>query len=167
MEIGYYAAGLRHAQNAALGKFDPTEPGLQLALCGKMGGGLYVWDSTGKLRWKRNVPATLLCRGDWNGDGAEDIFAFGMGANVDGIFSVWNGKGKRFYAISFLPSPSRRTWSDEHTGGSWSHAFPGGHEGLQRQIDVDGNGKTDVMMPFGSWHWGSDSILFLMEAPNK
>ena len=31
------------------------------------------------------------------------------------------------------------------------------------QVDLDGNGRADVIMPFGEWHWGSDSILFLME----
>lgn len=67
------------------------------------------------------------------------------------------------YAISFFPSPSKRTWSNEHNGGSWSHAMPGGHEGIRRQIDLDGNGCADFIMPFGAWHWGSDSILFLME----
>ncbi len=50
-------------------------------------------------------------------------------------------------------------------GGSWSHAMPGGHEGIRRQVDLDGNGRADVIMPFGAWHWGSDSILFLMEGP--
>ena len=39
----------------------------------------------------------------------------------------------------------------------------GGHEGVRRQVDLDGNGRADVIMPFGEWHWGSDSILFLME----
>jgi len=60
--------------------------------------------------------------------------------------------------------PSRRTWRDPG-GGSWSHAMPGGHEGIRRQIDLDGNGRADVIMPFGAWHWGSDAILFLMETP--
>ena len=103
------------------------------------------------------------CAGDWDGDGVEDIACFALGANVDGIFSVWNGKGERLYAISFLPSPSKRTWSAKHNGGSWSHAMPGGHEGVRRQVDLDGNGRADFIMPFGAWHWGSDSILFLME----
>jgi len=39
----------------------------------------------------------------------------------------------------------------------------GGHEGIHRQVDLDDNGRADVIMPFGEWHWGSDSILFLME----
>ncbi len=102
---------------------------------------------------------------DLDGDGVEDIACHGLGANVDGMFSIWNGKGRRLYAISYLPSPSSRTWSDEHKGGSWSHAMPGGHEGVRRQLDLDGNGRTDFIVAMGAWHWGSDSILFLMECP--
>jgi len=30
-------------------------------------------------------------------------------------------------------------------------------------IKNHGNGWSDEIMPFGEWHWGSDSILFLME----
>ena len=79
------------------------------------------------------------------------------------MFWVWNGRGERLHAISSLPSPSKRTWSDTHNGGNWSHAMPGGHEGIRRQLDLNGNGRADFIMPFGAWHWGSDSILFLME----
>ena len=43
--------------------------------------------------------------GDWDGDGDDEILACGLGANVDGMFSVWDGDGTRLYAISFLPSP--------------------------------------------------------------
>jgi len=63
-------------------------------------------------------------------DGDDEIPAFGLGANVDGMFSVWDGDGRRLCAISFLPSPSKRTWRDPG-GGSWSHAMPGGHEGIR------------------------------------
>ena len=45
--------------------------------------------------------------------------------------------------------------------------MPGGHEGVRRQLDLDGNGCADVIMPFGAWHWGSDSILFLMEGESN
>jgi len=45
--------------------------------------------------------------------------------------------------------------------------MPGGHEGTRRQVDLDGNGRADVIMPFGARHWGSDAILFLMEAPGS
>lgn len=162
MKIEYCKEGLRNAQNMAVGDFDPDSKGIEIAMCGKRGH-LFVWDAAGKLLWKRAVPSSLLSKGDWDGDGVEDISCHALGANVDGMFSVWNGKGQRLYAISFLPSPSRRTWSDEHNGGSWSHAMPGGHEGVRRQVDLDGNGRADFIMPFGAWHWGSDSILFLME----
>jgi len=92
-------------------------------------GNLHVWDAAGKLLWTRNVPSSLLSKGDWDGDGVEDIACFALGANVDGMFSAWNGKGQRLYAISFL----------------------------------DSNGRADFIMPFGARHWGSDSILFMME----
>ncbi|MHC4201403.1 MAG: outer membrane protein assembly factor BamB family protein, partial [Planctomycetota bacterium] len=164
LKIDYRADGLRHAQNMALGDFDKDRPGLEIAMCGKRGG-LMMWDSGGRPVWKRNVPASLLSKGDWDGDGAEEITCHALGANVDGMFSVWTGKGERLYAISFLPSPSRRTWSDKHNGGSWSHATPGGHEGVRRQVDLDGNGRADFILGFGAWHWGADSILFLMEGP--
>ncbi|HCO92629.1 MAG TPA: hypothetical protein DIU00_01540 [Phycisphaerales bacterium] len=162
IQIDYLRDGLGHAQNMAVGDFDPDIKGLEIAMCGKQGN-LFVWDATGTLLWNRNVPSSLLSKGDWDGYGVEDIACFALGANVDGMFSVWNGKGERLYAISFLPSPSRRTWSDKHNGGSWSHAMPGGHEGVRRQVDLDGNSRADFIMPFGAWHWGSDSILFLME----
>jgi len=75
-----------------------------------------------------------------------------------------------FHAISFLPSPYSRMPDNapykKNLGGSWrAHAMPGGHEGIRRQIDLDNNGRADVIVPFGEWHWGSDSILFLMEGP--
>lgn len=70
--------------------------------------------------------------------------------DADGMFSVWNGKGERLYAISFLPSPSKRTWSDKHNGGSWSHAMPGGHDRVRRQIDLDANGRTDFILAMGA-----------------
>ncbi len=134
------------------------------------GGVLHCYDHTGKEAWTHDTGlrggaayAHELYRHDADGDGVEDISCHALGANVDGMFSVWNGKGERLYAISFLPSPSRRTWSDEHIGGSWSHATPGGHEGVRRQIDLDGNGRADFILCMGAWHWGSDSILFLME----
>jgi outer membrane protein assembly factor BamB len=165
-KIDYRKDGLGHAQNMAVGDFVPDSKGLEIAMCSK-NGNLHLWDATGKLLWKRHVPSSLLSKGDWDGDGVEDIACFALGANVDGIFSVWNGKGERLYAISFLPSPSKRTWSGKNNGGSWSHAMPGGHEGVRRQIDLDGNGRADFIMPFGAWHWGSDSILFLMEGQPK
>ncbi len=176
IKIDYRNQGVSHAQNMAVGNFDPTREGLEIAFCEKMGN-LFLFDSTGTLLWKRPVPTSLLSKGDWNGGGAEEIFVFSPGANVDGMFSVWNGKGERLYAISFLPSPyndfqpppqsrNENEHYKKHDGGTWrAHAMPGGHEGIRRQVDLDGNGRADVIMPFGEWHWGSDSILFLMEGP--
>lgn len=168
-KIDYRQQGVRHAQNIALGDFDKTDKGLEIAFCEK-GRNLYLFDATGKLIWKRPVPASLLSQGDWDGDGDAEILAFGLGANVDGMFSVWDGDGTRLYAISFLPCPYNKGLDAatyrKNLGGSWrAHATPGGHEGVRRQNDLDGNGRADVLMPFGEWHWGSDSILFLMEGP--
>jgi len=163
-KVDYQGQGVGHAQNMAVGDFLPDRKGLELAFCGKRSN-IFLFDSDGQLQWKRRAPTSLLSQGDWDGDGAAEIMAFGIGVNVDGIFSVWNGQGERLYAMSFLPSPSRRTWSDEHLGGSWSHAMPGGHDGIRVQRDLDGDGRAEVIMPFGSWHWGADSILFLMEKP--
>ncbi len=170
--IDYRKQGVAHAQNIALGNFDTTRKGLEIAFCEK-GLNIYLFDATGNLIWKRPVPAALLSKGDWDGDGDEEILAFGIGHNVDGIFSVWNGDGTRLYAISFLPSPYKLNKLDpatykEHDGGTWrAHAMPGGHEGVRHQVDLDGNGRADVIMPFGEWHWGSDSILLLMEGTPK
>jgi outer membrane protein assembly factor BamB len=166
-KIDYRTQGVGHAQNIALGNFDKTTRGLEIAFCEK-GRNLYLFDAAGKLAWKRPVPASLLSQGDWDGDGDAEVLAFGLGANVDGMFSVWDGDGTRLYAISFLPSPYNRGLDAaayrKNLGGGWrAHAMPGGHEGVRRQIDLDGNGRADVIMPFGEWHWGSDSILFLME----
>jgi hypothetical protein len=167
---GVYAAGA--GRGGWLGEFDKHRSGLEIAICGKTGG-LFVWGADGTLLWQHNVPTAQLSKGDWDGDGVEEIMAFGLGANVDGIFSVWNGKGERLYAISFLPTPSRRVASDSPLAGDKrlvagrSHALPGGHEGIRRQIDLDGNGRVDVIVPFGAWHWGSESILVLMEGTNR
>ena len=170
-KIDYRQQGIRHAQNIALGNFDKTTKGLEIAFCEK-GSNIYLFDSSGKLVWKRPVPASLLSKGDWDGDGDEEVLAFGLGANVDGMFSVWDGDGTRLYAISFLPSPYSRMLDNatykKNLGGTWrAHAMPGGHEGIRRQVDLDGNNRADVIMPFGEWHWGSDSILFLMEGRPK
>jgi len=53
---------------------------------------------------------------DLHGDGVEEISGHALGANVDGMFSVWNGKGQRLYAISFL--------RDRNQGGTMSGALP-------------------------------------------
>jgi len=170
-KIDYRQQGVRHAQNIALGNFDKTNKSLEIAFCEK-GSNIYLFDAAGKLVWKRPVPAALLSGGDWDGDGDDEILAFGLGANIDGMFSVWDAEGRRLYAISFLPCPYNRGLDSatykKNLGGTWrAHAMPGGHEGVRRQVDLDGNGRADVIMPFGEWHWGSDSILFLMEGRPK
>ncbi|MBL7222379.1 MAG: hypothetical protein ISS72_00870 [Candidatus Brocadiae bacterium] len=66
--IDYRAQGVRHAQNIALGNFDKHRKGLEIAFCEK-GRNLYLFDAGGKLVWKRPVPAALLSKGDWDGDG--------------------------------------------------------------------------------------------------
>ena len=175
-QIDYRKQGVRHAQNIALGDFDKTKQGMEIAFCEK-GKNLYLFSATGELLWKRPVPVSLLSRGDWDGDGDDEIMAFGLGGNVDGMFSVWGGDGKRHYAISFLPSPYQildretgkyyargmRPYSHLSHLGNIAHAMPGGHEGIRRQIDLDGNGRADVIMPFGTWKYGPCSVLFLME----
>ena len=70
-KIDYRKDGLGHAQNMAVGDFDPDIKGLEIAMCAK-NGNLHVWDAAGKLLWKRNVPSSLLSKGDWDGDGIED-----------------------------------------------------------------------------------------------
>ena len=102
-------------------------------MCAKNGKSYFVWGGDGRAPLEpAHVPSSLLSKGDWDGDGVEDIACFALGANVDGMFSVWNGKGERLYAISFLPGPSKRTWREGYNGGSWSHAMPGGHEGIRQ-----------------------------------
>ena len=130
---------------------------------GLRGDGTVLWED----RTQRHH-SDFVDYGDVDGDGDEEILAFGLGVNVDGMFSVWDGDGTRLYAISFLPCPYNRSLDaatyKKNLGGTWrAHAMPGGHEGIRRQVDLDGNGRADVIMPFGEWHWGSDSILFLME----
>ena len=71
-KIDYRQQGVRHAQNIALGNFDKTDKGLEIAFCEK-GSNIYLFDATGKLVWKRPVPASLLSKGDWDGDGDEEI----------------------------------------------------------------------------------------------
>jgi len=94
LKIEYRRDGLKHAQNMALGDFDPGRAGLEIAISGKSGH-LFMWGAKGELVWRRAIPSSLLSEGDWDGDGIEDIACHALGANVDGMFSVWNGKGER------------------------------------------------------------------------
>ncbi|MEI7910327.1 MAG: hypothetical protein WCK77_11875 [Verrucomicrobiota bacterium] len=66
----------------------------------------------------------------------------------------WNGQGRRLFAMSFLPSPTR------------SHAtmcVPGlGFSGFP---DLDGNGRADVLVSYGPWKTGLPQYLFIAESP--
>lgn len=160
-KVDYQSIGHKHAQGITLGDFRPDLPGLEF-VCTSKNGGMTMWDANGNVLWRNDAPASLVTKGDWDGDGVMDIMVFAQGVNADGIFSVWNGHGKRLYAISFLPSPTVPIyeWGDR------SHALMcGPEEGRPMRVDLDGNGKADVLMAFGSWHFGSDQYLFLMESP--
>ena len=75
------------------------------------------------------------------------------GKNIE--LPVWNGQGKRLYAVSWLPSPVR------------SHATGCGPTlGFGGFADLDGNGRADVPVAFGPWAFGARQNLFLMEAPD-
>jgi len=41
--------------------------------------------------------------------------------------------------------------------------MPVAHERVRRQVDLYGDDRTDSIVAMGAWHWGSNSILFLME----
>jgi outer membrane protein assembly factor BamB len=151
--IDYRSAGLKHAQALVCGDFRPDLPGLELACTDKLHF-MLCFDSRGDVLWKRDVPTSLLACADWDGDGVLDILNFTVAVNVDGAFSVWNGQGRRLYAISWLPSPVR-----SHSMG----CGPGlGFDGF---IDTDGNARADIPVAFGPWAFGAPQNLFLMEAP--
>ena len=151
----YRSEGLKHAQAMTCADFRPDLPGLEFACTDKLHF-LILFDAQGKLLWKRDVPTSLLSRADWDGDGAPDVLNFTVAVNVDGAFSVWNGQGKRLYAISWLPSPVR------------SHSMGCGPTlGFDGFADLDGNGRADVPVAFGPWAFGAPQNLFLMEAPDS
>jgi hypothetical protein len=153
--VDYRSEGLGHAQAMTCADFRPDLPGLELACTDKLHF-LILFDGQGKVLWKRDVPTSLLSRADWDGDGAADILNFTVAVNVDGALSVWNGKGERLYAISWLPSPVR------------SHATGCGPTlGFDGFVDLDGNCRADVPVAFGPWAFGAPQNLFLMEAPDS
>ena len=161
--IDYRPQGLRHAQYAVVADFAPDVPGIELICTGRPGG-IYMWDCKGNQLWRRDAVCGLCAIGDWDGDGVTDLLVFTGGVNTDGIFSVWNGRGERLYAISFLPSPTIPLFEI----GDRSHAFMAASERKRKGTgaqDLDGNGKADLLMAFGTWHVGSDQNLFLMEQP--
>jgi len=153
LAIDYRQHGLRHAQGLTCADFDPAEPGLEIAIDGKSRM-LLLFDARGQLLWKRDTPTSLISKGDWNGDGIPDIFVFTIGVNVDPAWQVWDGQGRRLFAISWLPAPTR------------SHAIMGAPGlGVDGFRDLDGNGRADVLTGFGPWNFGEPQNLFLLEAP--
>jgi hypothetical protein len=94
-------------------------------------------------------------------------------AKVPGVKKAWPMTGyEGVEGMAFRPVISDRmldaTTYKKNFGGTWrAHAMPGGHEGVRHQVDLGNNGRADVIMPFGECHWGSDSILFLMEGRPK
>jgi len=153
LSIDYRREGLAHAQALACADFRPDLPGLELAVADKLHC-LILFDAAGETLWRRDVPTSLLSKADWDGDGAPDILNFTVATNVDGAFSVWNGRGRRLYAISWLPSPVR-----SHSVGCGPTL---GSDGFG---DLDANGRADVPVAFGPWAFGTPQNLFLFEAP--
>lgn len=153
LEIDYRRIGLVHAQCLAVGDFRPDLPGLEL-VCTDKSAMIAAWDAKGRLLWQHKHPSSLVTRADWDGDGAMDLVVVTVGKHVDPALSVWDGHGRRLYAISWLPSPLR------------SHAMVCSRELAQHvQRDLDGNGRADLLVGFGPWHAGSPQNLFLLEAP--
>ena len=157
-KVDYRSAGLTHAQGGVVGKFREDVPGLQIFLNDKITG-IYMFDNKGNLLWMNNAAGSLASSGDWDGDGVLEAMCFALGTNRDGIFSVWDGHGKRKYAISFLPSPI-------HLPGI-AHAAPAGYIGRLLQSDLTGDGKADVVMSFGRWGNSPDQYLLLMGEPEN
>ena len=153
LAVDYRKEGLAHAQALACADFRTDLPGLEFA-CDDKSNFIIMWDAKGHVLWKCRHPSSLLSKADWDGDGAADLLVFTVGVNVDPAFSIWNGHGKRLYAISWLPALVR------------SHATGCGPSlGFDGFGDIDGNGKADIPVAFGPWKFGQDQYLFLMEAP--
>jgi hypothetical protein len=112
---------------------------LELAAVGKkLGlGGLIVWGGAGKPIWSKDIAAGWITCGDWDGDKTDEM----MVTMHDG-WQVWTGAGKRTYAISGI------------TGIPLDIESAG-----RRRVDIDGNGKADVLL------WGGPGYMVLMEAP--
>ncbi len=154
--IDYRKAGISHAQGGVVGKFRSDVSGLQVFINEKING-VAMFDAKGNLLWKNNAPGSLASSGDWDGDGVLESMCFALGMNRDGIFSVWDGYGKRKYAISFLPGPI-------HVHGI-VHAAPAGRIGRLLQTDITGDNKADVLMSYGRWGNSPDQYLFIMGEP--
>ena len=135
--------GKDHLQRATLGDFDPSRRGLELAAVGKkLGlGGLIMWGAAGRHAWRKDIPAGWVTCGDWNGDKTTEIMV-SLARGGAGAWEVWNGAGKRLYAVVGIG------------------AMPLGIESAgRRRADLDGNGKADVLLLAGGGY------IVLMEAP--
>lgn len=149
--IDYQCHGLGHCQGFVMDKFCPDRPGLQIAVVGK-DHRLLLFDCRGELLWERRTYSGLVTRADWNGDGVPEILVFAVGTDLDPAWSVWNGKGERLFAMSFLPAPQRC-----HA----SQCGPG--LGVDGFTDLDGNGKADILVAYGRWKTGDPQYHFIAE----
>ena len=151
--IDYRKIGLAHAQCLAVADFRPDLPGLEIA-CTDKSRMLAVWSAGADLLWKKDTPASLVARADWNGDGTLEIVVDTVGINQDPSLSVWDGHGNRLYAVSWLPLLAR----------SFT-AIASREEGQHVQTDLDGNGKADVPVAFGPWDYGAPQNIVVLESP--
>lgn len=153
--IDYRRDGVGHNQGFTCDNFRPDLRGLEIVITDKASP-LLLYDSRGKLLWRRDTPTSLVSRADWTGDGVPDILSFAIGVNLDPTMSVWNGRGERLYAISLLPSRRRSYFGGCGPG----HGFDGFG-------DLTGNGRADVLMASGPWRTDPPQHLFLMGAPTE
>lgn len=155
--IDYAAPGLSHCQGFTIDNFRPDLPGLQTAVVGK-DHRLLLFGHDGALLWQHQTPTGLITRADWNGDGIPEILVFAVGIHIDPAWSVWNGKGKRLFAMSFQPTPDD---CRVHA----SMCSPGlGFDGFG---DLDGNGKADILVAYGNWKRGGAHFHFIAEMPEQ
>jgi len=139
----YARPGKDHLQRGTLGDFVPGRKGMELAAVGKSQGlgGLILWGPAGKPIWTRDIPAGWITCGDWDGDKTSDMMV-SMAVSGQGGWQVWNGSGKRIYAITGMGA----TPLDIESAG-------------RPRPDIDGNGKADVLLLAGRGY------MVLMEAP--
>ena len=126
----YARPGKDHLQRAVLGDFDSSRPGAELAAVGKRAGmgGLIMWGRGGRPAWRRDIPARWVACADWDGDGTLEIMP-SVGGGDSRSWEVWNGAGKRVFAVSGFGS------------------VPLGIESAGReQPDRDGNGRAEVIL---------------------
>lgn len=155
--MDYAAAGLRHCQGFTMDRFRPDLPGLQVAVVGK-DDRLLLFGHDGELLWQHRVPTGLVTKADWNGDGTPEIVDFAVGYDLDPAWSVWNGKGERLFAMSFLPAAKDCR----------SHAsMCGPGLGFDGYGDLDGNGRADILVAHGNWKTGSPQYHFIAEMPDE